>query len=335
MLSYTRKAVNHLNDRAREVLIAENRLGDENIIYQGLERILNISTGERILFRENNKALGVRNGDTAMVKELNTQQMRVQLDSGELLTIPKEYKALDYAYALTVHKSQGMTAKKVRVLIDSKYWDRNLSFVAMTRHKEQLNIYANKENHPTAQALKQTLSRSSTKDNVIDWPLDFATRAGFDSDSLIGKALNHIAGVGHKLKQAYNFVVNYEAYLVKGRQQEQFLDSKHTRAHAKHEALKMDKQVPESKEYTLSTDSFEILKKDFPQLGELETLIKKRQRMTGYFAEKADKQITTISKQLLANKTFASQVKNQAPAFYQKIQGIYDKQKENALFQDR
>ncbi|HBD9348841.1 TPA: Ti-type conjugative transfer relaxase TraA [Legionella pneumophila] len=335
MLSYTRKAVNQLNDQAREALTAENKLGEENIVYQGMERSLKISTGERLLFRENNKVLGVRNGDTATVKEINTQQMSVQLDSGELLTIPKEYKALDYAYALTVHKSQGMTAKKVRVLIDSKYWDKNLSFVAMTRHKEQLNIYADKENHPAVQALKQTLSRSSTKDNVIDWPLDFASRVGFDSDSLIGKAVNHIVGVGHKVKQAYNFVLNYESYLLKTRQQVQFLDSKQARSNAKQEALKIDKQVHESKEHKLAEESFEILKKDFPQLGELETLIKKRQRMTGYFAEKADKQITTISQQLLTNKTIANQVKNQAPAFYQKIQCIYNKQKENVLFHDR
>lgn len=335
MLSYTRKAVNQLNDLARASLIAENKLGEENIVYQGLERSLMISTGERLLFRENNKVLGVRNGDTATVKEIDTQRMSVQLDSGELLTIPKEYKALDYAYALTVHKSQGMTAKKVRVLIDSKYWDRNLSFVAMTRHKEQLNIYADKENHPTDQALKQTLSRRSTKDNVIDWPLDFATRAGFDSDSLIGKAVNHIAGVGHKIKQAYNFLVNYEAYLLKARQQDKLQDIGEARADAKQEALKVDAIVPERKDYKLSEQSFETLKKDFPQLGELETLIKKRQRMTGYFAEKADKQITTMLQQLLTNKTVANQVKSQAPEFYQKIQSVYNKQKEKDLFHAR
>lgn len=327
ILSFTRKAVNQLNDQARETLIVENKLGEENIVYQGMERNLKISTGERLLFRENNKVLGVRNGDTATVKEINTQQMSVQLDSGELLTIPKEYKALDYAYALTVHKSQGMTAKKVRVLIDSKYWDRNLSFVAMTRHKEQLNIYTDKENHPTEQALKQTLSRSSIKDNVIDWPLDFATRSGFDSDSLICRAVNHIVGVGHKIKQAYNFIVNYEANFLKARQEDKLQDMEQARTAAKQDALRADT--------TISDKSYESLIKDFPQVGEFESLIKKRQRMTGYFAEKADKQITAMSKQLLTNKDFANQAKNQHPQLYQKIQGFYDKQKEKALYHDR
>ncbi|HAT6977105.1 TPA: Ti-type conjugative transfer relaxase TraA [Legionella pneumophila] len=335
ILSYSRKAVNQLNDQAREALIVVNKLGDENIVYQGMERNLKISTGERLLFRENNKVLGVRNGDTATVKEINTQKMSVQLDTGELLTIPKEYKALDYAYALTVHKSQGMTAKKVHVLIDSKYWDRNLSFVAMTRHREQLNIYTDKENHPTKQALKQTLSRSSTKDNVIDWPLDFATRAGFDSDSLICRAVNHIVGVGHKIKQAYNFIVNYEANFLKARQEDKLQDMEQARTAAKQDALKVDTTIPEKKDYTISDKSFESLIKDFPQMSEFEALIKKRQRMTGYFAEKADKQITAMSQQLLTNKAFANQVKNQHPQLYQKIQSIYDKQKEKVFYYDR
>ncbi|HFK5876870.1 TPA: hypothetical protein ACGYSL_000750 [Legionella pneumophila] len=74
------------------------------------------------------------------------------------------------------------------------------------------------------------------------------------------------------------------------------------------------------------------MKKDFPQLGELETLIKKRQRMTGYFAEKADKQITTMSRQLLTNKNVANQVKNNHPELYQKIKSIFSK--ENELLHD-
>ncbi|MGL5742813.1 MAG: hypothetical protein ACRCXC_09860 [Legionella sp.] len=56
--------------------------------------------------------------------------------------------------------------------------------------------------------------------------------------------------------------------------------------------------------------------------------------MTGYFAETADKQITTMSQQLLTNKNFANQVQNQPPEIYQKIQSIYNKQKEKALCHD-
>ncbi|CAM4501945.1 MAG: ATP-dependent RecD-like DNA helicase [Legionella sp.] len=326
MLSFTRKAVNSLNDRARETLIVDNRIGNENISFQGLERNLPISTGERLLFRENNKTLGVRNGDTATVKEVTTQQLKVHLDSGEELIIPKDYKALDYAYALTVHKSQGMTAKKVRVLIDSKYWDRNLSFVAMTRHKESLNIYADKENHPTEQALKQTLSRSTTKDNVIDWPLDFATRSGFDSDSLVGKVVNHVFALTHKVKNVYNFIVNYEAYLLKEKQQNQQQELSQIRTKANLE-LRAELKEKIRRDKMLFKTPCEHLKKDFPEVGQLETLIKERPKQRGYIAERADKQINALSQQLLSNKAFSTYVKSQHLDFYNQIKNINIKEK--------
>jgi len=147
--------------------------------------------------------------------------------------------------------------------------------------------------------------------------------------------VNHIVGVGHKIKQAYNFIVNYEANFLKARQGDKLQDMEQSRTAAKQDALKADITIPEKKDYTISDKSFESLIKDFPQISEFEALIKKRQRMTGYLAEKADKQITSMSQQLLTNKSFVNQAKNQYPQLYQKIQSIYDKQKEKALYHDR
>jgi hypothetical protein len=74
-----------------------------------------------------------------------------------------------------------MTVDNASVLIDRKYWGRFLSFVGMTRHRKNVTIYADKHQHPDLCVLNKTLSRSSTKDNVIDWPLDLAIRHGFES----------------------------------------------------------------------------------------------------------------------------------------------------------
>ncbi|HEO1398262.1 TPA: Ti-type conjugative transfer relaxase TraA [Legionella pneumophila] len=335
VLAFTRASVSYLNEQARLALKEKQILGQEEITVQGFEKPLKIAIGERLLFRQNDKTLGVRNGDLGIIQSIKSNQFQIKLDSGELLNIPRSYTKMDYGYALTVHKSQGMTVKHSKVLIDSKYWDRHLSFVAMTRHKDSLKIYADSINHPTINALKQTLSRSNTRDNVIDWPLDFATRAGFNPDQLIGRVLNHIAGVGHKIKNAFNYVVHYEAYLLKAGQQDQLHSIERARIYAKQETFKVDIKVIESKNYKISDQVLEGLKKDFPQIAEIETLIEKRQQMTGYFAEKVDKQITTISQQLLNNKTFANQVKNKHPEFYLKIQSIYNKQRENAMFHER
>ncbi len=227
-----------------------------------------------------------------------------------------------------------MTAKNVKVLIDSKYWDRNLSFVAMTRHKDSLNIYADKVNHPTEQALKQTLSRSTTKDNVIDWPLDFVIRAGFDSDSLVGKVVNHIFAITHKVKNAYNFIVNYEAYLLKEKEQNQQQAFSQIRAKTNPE-LRGELNEKIRKDKMAFKAPCEQLKKHFPELGLLEILIKERPRQTGYVAQRADKQITALSQQLLDNKDFNTRIQSQHPNLYNQVKEIHFKQKEKSLFHVR
>ncbi len=172
LLAFTKASVATLNVKAREMLKTKKLLGDEEIEFTGFDKNLKLSVGDRLLFRQNNQEIGVRNGDLGTVKSVYKNKLQVKLDSGEELNIPQIYTAIDYGYALTVHKSQGMTIANTKVLIDSKYWDRNLSFVALTRHKENLHIYADKINHPDLGSLKHTLTRFVTKDNVIDWPFN-------------------------------------------------------------------------------------------------------------------------------------------------------------------
>ncbi|KTD64258.1 hypothetical protein [Legionella spiritensis] len=289
MLAFTRAAVADLNDKARGALQEKQWLDQENIIRAGFERELMISSGERLLFRQNDKALGVRNGDLGTVRAIDNNQLHVQLDSGEQVSIPKSYHAIDYGYALTVHKSQGMTAEHAKVLIDSKFWDRHLSFVAMTRHKQSLKVYADKVNHPDLNALKQTLSRSITKDNVIDWPLDFATRCGFDPDKLIGRVVNHLAGVASNIKDKYNYVLNYESH-----QQNQAFQKLEQGIREKRTIIK--ETVPDKA-------AFDQLKKGYPILAQYEQAVEQRKKLSGYFAEKKDKEIRLIVKTMIENKT--------------------------------
>jgi len=242
MLAFSRAAVESLNTKGRIAAIEKGLVKQEEFAYfsQNGARTLSLSKGERILFRQNHKLLGVRNGDLATIKEINANTLTAILDSGEQVTIPQNYKWIDYGYALTVHKSQGMTVEHASILIDSTYWDKHLAFVAMTRHKESVQIYANTHIHSDINALTQTLSRSTTKDNVIDWPLDFALRAGFDSDSLIGKAINYIAKAATSIKDKWGYMVNYEAYLHAQGIKEHFAEKNTMRSIARSMANLMD-----------------------------------------------------------------------------------------------
>ncbi|HAT1704406.1 TPA: Ti-type conjugative transfer relaxase TraA [Legionella pneumophila] len=319
LLAFTRFSVSYLNDQARLALKEKQILSQEEISFQGFDKELKIAVGERLLFRQNNKTLGVRNGDLGSVQAIKKNEFQIKLDSGELLTIPSTYNKMDYGYALTVHKSQGMTVKHSKVLIDSKYWDRHLSFVAMTRHKDSLKIYTDSINHPTIKELKQTLSRSNTRDNVIDWPLDFATRVGFNPDQLIGRAINHIAGVGHKIKHAFNYVVNYEAYLVDCQLRGLQDDKIGLRAKAKLTAEKQDFSSKGITASNLKEDLYRDLQKNHPALAEYQKLLDKRKNLTGYFAEKADKQINASARELVKDKPLMNNLNSHLPRVAEKI----------------
>ncbi|MFO9067168.1 Ti-type conjugative transfer relaxase TraA [Legionella pneumophila serogroup 1] len=283
LLAFSRKAVRELNDQARERLQAKGEIGQENIVYQGFEREIQISTGDRLLFRENNKSLGLRNGDAGTVKSVNHSSFNVELDSGEQLTVPRDYRAIDYGYALTVHKSQGMTAKQAQVLIDSKYWDRNLSYVAFSRHKEGLKIYTDKVNHANKYELVETLSRRSIRDNVIDWPLDYSTRCGFNPDKLIGRVVNYLAGISQGIKNKFNYVIEFEMGNLKNNVQEKSIETSQLenllekRQHLKgYFAEKMDKKIIEAT-HNLMSDKTKLANIDPKLLNKLHALIKTEQ----------------------------------------------------------
>ena len=53
------------------------------------------------------------------------------------------YDAVDHGYAITIHKSQGATVDRAYVL-GSKTMDSHLSYVAMSRHREEARLYADK-----------------------------------------------------------------------------------------------------------------------------------------------------------------------------------------------
>jgi len=75
---------------------------------------------------------------------------------------------------------------------------------------------------------------------VIDWPLDFAMRVGFDSDGLVGKAINTIAKAATTIKDKWNYIVNYEAYLNAQGIKKQFAEQQSFRSVARTVANFMD-----------------------------------------------------------------------------------------------
>ncbi|MEP0232710.1 Ti-type conjugative transfer relaxase TraA [Roseibium sp.] len=149
MLAHLRKDVHRLNRMARQVLIERGVIGagDKFRTEEG-ERFF--AAGDQIVFLKNDRDLNVKNGMLARVVEAgegrfvaeigepgSDQARRVEVDQ-------KTYRNVDHGYATTIHKSQGATVDRVKVLA-TRTLDRHLAYVAMTRHRSDMKLYASQE----------------------------------------------------------------------------------------------------------------------------------------------------------------------------------------------
>ncbi|MBW9060891.1 Ti-type conjugative transfer relaxase TraA [Agrobacterium pusense] len=108
--------------------------------------------GDRIIFLENNRDLGVKNGMLGTVEHVEKGRIVARLDGrgGDSVSIPTEsYQAIDHGYATTIHKNQGATVDHAFVLASSTM-DRHLAYVAMTRHRDSVQLYAGIEEFTSA-----------------------------------------------------------------------------------------------------------------------------------------------------------------------------------------
>ena len=101
---------------------------------------------DRIVFLENNRDLGVKNGMLGTVISVEQDALQVQLDGKmaeypRVVTVPmNKYQAVDHGYATTIHKNQGATVDRAFVFA-SGTMDRHLTYVAMTRHRDGVGLY--------------------------------------------------------------------------------------------------------------------------------------------------------------------------------------------------
>ncbi|MFF2323660.1 Ti-type conjugative transfer relaxase TraA [Agrobacterium sp. NPDC058088] len=102
------------------------------------------ASGDRIIFLENNRDLGVKNGMLGTVEHVEPNKIIARLDGrgGDSVSILTDsYQAIDHGYATTIHKNQGATVDRAFVLA-SGTMDRHLAYVAMTRHRDSVQLYA-------------------------------------------------------------------------------------------------------------------------------------------------------------------------------------------------
>jgi ATP-dependent exoDNAse (exonuclease V) alpha subunit len=79
------------------------------------------SVGDQLSFTAPNRELGVANRDLGTVERVDKgRQLSVRMDNGKAVNPDaNEMRQFDHGYAVTSHSSQGLTAERVIVNIDS------------------------------------------------------------------------------------------------------------------------------------------------------------------------------------------------------------------------
>lgn len=171
ILAHLRRDVRMLNVMAREKLVERGIVG-EGHAFQTADGIRQFDAGDQIVFLKNEGSLGVKNGMIGHVVEAAANRIVATVGEGDqrrqVIVEQRFYNNFDHGYATTIHKSQGATVDRVKVLA-SLSLDRHLTYVAMTRHREDLQLYYGTRSFSFNGGLAKVLSRKNAKETTLDY----------------------------------------------------------------------------------------------------------------------------------------------------------------------
>jgi ATP-dependent exoDNAse (exonuclease V) alpha subunit len=116
------------------------------------------SVGDRIQFTAPNNELKIGNRELGTVENISSNgMMRVKLDNGRSMDYePQRHPHLDHGYAVTSYSSQGQTAERVLIHVDTELAAKDLlnsrmAYVSVSRGQWDAQIFTNdREKLPSA-----------------------------------------------------------------------------------------------------------------------------------------------------------------------------------------
>jgi conjugative relaxase-like TrwC/TraI family protein len=133
------------------------------------EEMRSFSVGDRIQLTAPANNLRVANRELGIIESIKEDgRLRLKMDGGRALELdPRKHPHLDHGYAMTSHSSQGQTADRVLIHVDTELSAKDLlnsrmAYVAVSRGRYDAQIYTN-----NAATLGQELSRDVSHSPAI------------------------------------------------------------------------------------------------------------------------------------------------------------------------
>ncbi|MBX9621471.1 MAG: AAA family ATPase [Alphaproteobacteria bacterium] len=227
MMAYSNQDVRDLNAQARTHLKELGILDRQDFAYTihreveddfGRKKTFKeermFSKGDKLVFTRNNTGLGVKNGTIGTITEINAQKIEVKVTEDHKVSFaPKLNPYFDQGWAVTIHKSQGTTVDKSFLLV-SHEMTQNLTYVAMTRHRESVQVYGSTLDFWRDEKLPSVLSKSGEKLGAADY-LDANSLAKLmkEEDRILTKIFTRLGdelhAIGAVSKQVFKNVADH------------------------------------------------------------------------------------------------------------------------------
>jgi conjugative relaxase-like TrwC/TraI family protein len=146
------------------------------MLYREMQR--EFSEGDRVQFTAPNREQRIANRELGTIEKIDASgDFRIRLDSGRAVSFDiRENPHLEHGYAVTSHSSQGQTADRVLIHVDTeageKLVNRRMAYVAVSRGRYDAQIYTNDKTQ-----LAEGLGRDVSHRSAIEPSRESASQA--------------------------------------------------------------------------------------------------------------------------------------------------------------
>ena len=169
IITVRNEEVDNLNQEIRNLLKANGTLtGKEYRRHISAKEYEDYQVGDRILFKTTDKKLQIENGEFATLISVSNDKFVAKTDKGVEIEFNPGQIGFKHGYASTVYKAQGSSIKDVYVLHNLAGNTRN-SYVAMSRHVEEVKLYYNRESSKSTSSLIYQLARADDRAASINF----------------------------------------------------------------------------------------------------------------------------------------------------------------------